>query len=71
MNQRYAFQASAVRHFVPLAEKEDPNSTLAENLRAAMETLDWLATKQELVNKLRDHNEQRPDLEFYTTGGGK
>lgn len=58
----YAYQAGAIRHFLPIVEKEDPEGSIAQQYREALWTLEYLAEKQDLLRQLRVLDLSRPEL---------
>lgn len=51
--KNYSYQAAAIRHFLPVVEKDDPDGTIAQNYREALHTIEYLARRQDLQRELR------------------
>lgn len=58
----YSYQAGALRHFLPIVEKEDPQGSIAQHYREALWTMEYLAEKQKLLRELRVLDLSRPEL---------
>lgn len=57
-----AEQTAALRHFLPVVEKDDPDGTIAQKYRAALDTMEHLVEKQIHVRALRVLDLARPEL---------
>lgn len=65
MSKNLALQTAAIRHFLPVVEKEDPTGSVAQQYREALHTLEWLSRVQIYLRNGYELKSERPDLAFY------
>lgn len=64
----YEFQAGALRHYLPMVEKNNPDGALLEQYQAALETLEYLAEKQKILREWRKLELSKPELNDLAKG---
>lgn len=65
MSKNLSLQTAAVRHFLPIVEKDDASGSIAHQYREALNTLEWLSKVQIYLRNGYELKSERPDLAFY------